>query len=206
MTFLYLFVATLAAVQAALIAFGIISSGASSITWVRIHFITLGIMVQTIFGYVPKYLSKTEISTRWDIFLSLNSGFILFFYGRAIMDSILIISGGTLIFIATSLFLSQLISMRSEKSDYNTHLFYIFATIFLLTGIIIGTGIWVDWGEPLRIYNSLEAHIHAQNWGFLSLVFAGILLDLYPRFSGKQIDNPDSVKRILVLLTLGGLV
>ncbi len=122
MTFLYVFVAALAAIQAALIAFEIISSGASSITWVRIHFITLGIMVQAIFGYVPQYLSKIEISTRWDIFLSLNSGLILFFYGRAILDDVLIISGGTLMFLATSLFLSQIISMRSDTSEYSTNL------------------------------------------------------------------------------------
>ncbi len=204
MSFTYLFIGTLVAVQAALLSFGLIESGASSITWVRIHFITLGIMTQLIFGYIPSYISKSTISVRWDVFLTLNSGFILFFYGRAILDSVLMITGGTLIFTATSLFMFQINSLKSEDKGYSTHMFYVIASIFLLTGIIIGTGIWAGWSEPLGIFNALEAHIHAQNWGFLSLVFAGLLMDLYPKFANKEIANPESINRILILLTMGG--
>ena len=70
-----------------------------------------------------------------------------------------------------------------------------------MIGIILGTGIWAGWEDVLRIQGVLEAHIHAQNWGFITLVFSGLLLDLYPKFAKTSIHWPSSVKYILSLQT-----
>jgi hypothetical protein len=40
--------------------------------------------------------------------------------------------------------------------------------------------LWVGWNEPLRLGVPKEVHIHANSWGFASLVFAGLLIDLLP--------------------------
>jgi hypothetical protein len=48
-------------------------------------------------------------------------------------------------------------------------------------------------------------HIHANNWGFMSLVFAGLIVDLYPGFSGRGLAWPRSVQPIFWLMTRGAL-
>ncbi len=202
MSIFYAMIGILAAIQASLISFGIIESGAISITWVRIHFVTIGIVTQAIFGILP-YIISGELSNRWDIWAFLNSGFFLFFFGRSILDTLMMITGGSLIFIATSLFLIQLFQLNNNGSNY---LFYVFGIIFFLFGITIGTGIWADWADILRIANPLESHIHAQNWGFINLVYTGLILDLYTKFTGKKIANPGAIKYILILQTLGGFL
>ncbi|MDH5645860.1 MAG: hypothetical protein OEZ01_07620, partial [Candidatus Heimdallarchaeota archaeon] len=204
MSFFYLFVATLISIQASLIAFGWISSGSTSISWVRIHFITLGVVTQFIFGYTPIHLSKKPLSTRWDIFLVLNSGIIIFFYGRSILDFYLIATGGTLIFMANILFLIQIIKLDKIERTYSTTNFYIFGILFYLIGIILGAGIWTGLSEYLKIFNILEAHIHAQNWGFLSLMFAGFIIDLYPEFTKNELHIKNNIDKIFISLSLGG--
>ena len=93
------------------------------------------------------------------------------------MDSInqpMIFAGGTLIFIAATLLLLQLWNVRGGGAPASLK-FYITGIFYLLVGIIIGTGLWLNWSEALYIKVPLEAHIHANSWGFMSLVFAGLL-------------------------------
>ena len=51
----------------------------------------------------------------------------------------------------------------------------------------------------------IEVHIHANNWGLMSLVFAGLLIDLYPQFTGRELAWPRSVKAIFWLMSWGAL-
>ena len=51
--------------------------------------------------------------------------------------------------------------------------FYLTGLVYLLVGIIIGTGLWVGWSEPLRIGIPKETHIHAHSWGFAAPGLAG---------------------------------
>ncbi len=191
----------MAAIEALAISWGWLA-GINSISWTRIHFITLGIVSQAIFGYVPKHLHPNS-ETDWNIWILLNAGIVTFFFGRGIVNAPIMIVGGMLVFIATLLFVIQLVSLRD--GEYQTGKFYITATIFLLFGIVLGTSIWAGWNSVLGIHNALEAHIHANNWGFLSLVFAALLLDLYPTFTGKQIHWPNSIGLIYMTLTIGGV-
>jgi hypothetical protein len=86
--------------------------------------------------------------------------------------------------------------------------FYITGIFYLLVGIIIGTGLWLNWSEALYIKVPLEAHIHANSWGFMSLVFAGLLVDFVPMITGRPLGRNNSVTYIYWGMTLGafGLV
>ncbi len=83
--------------------------------------------------------------------------------------------------------------------------FYVSGLAYLLLGIIVGTGLWLGWSGPLRIGVPLEVHIHANNWGFLSLVFAGLLVDVIPQVTGRQLASPRTISAIFWAMTLGAL-
>ena len=208
MTFLYFFLGILMVLQTSLLDFGILDNfTAVAISWVRIHFITLGILTQLLFGYLPGYLSsKKDLTTRWDIWLLINTGLFTFFYGRSLLTNAapLMIFGGLLIFSATLLFIIQLLTIREDSKSISTY-FYAFAGFFLLIGIVVGVGIWAGWGDFLQIKNSLEVHIHANNWGFMNLVFTGLLIDVMPILTNKDFKWPNSIKYILVSLILGAI-
>ncbi len=83
--------------------------------------------------------------------------------------------------------------------------FYIAGLSYFLLGILIGTGLWLGWSKILQISVPVEVHIHANNWGLMSLVFAGLLVDLYPRFAGRPLAWPRSITPIFWMMTLGAL-
>ena len=83
--------------------------------------------------------------------------------------------------------------------------FYLTGLVYLLVGIIIGTGLWVGWSEPLRIGVPKEAHIHANSWGFAALVFAGLLVDLLPALTGKPLAGRRAINAIFWAMSLGVL-
>ena len=81
--------------------------------------------------------------------------------------------------------------------------FYIAGLSYFLLGIIVGTGLWIGWAEPLRISTPTEVHIHANNWGLMSLVFAGLIIDLYPMWAKRPLANPKSITPIFWMMTIG---
>lgn len=74
--------------------------------------------------------------------------------------------------------------------------------------MIVGTGLFLGWSQPLRIAIPIEVHIHAKNWGFMALAFAGLLIDLYPRWFERKLASPGAVTAIFWMMTVGafGLV
>ena len=183
--------------------------------WLRIHLITLGAMTEVIFGTLPQLIAirygRPRPAFRWDIWLTLNVGILMLLVGIPIMNEALIYTGGTLVFIAASLLIAQLWGMRpAQGSDASTaehtgRPFYIVGLSFFLLGIIIGVGLWFNWATWLHISVPLEAHIHTNSWGLMSLVFAGLLIDTYPSWSGRQLAWPRSIRPIFWLMTFGAL-
>ena len=163
-----------------------------ALRWVRVHFITLGILSQVIFGLLPLLVAslskKPRPAMRWDIWLTLNVGFVALVAGFAGVNQPMIFTGGTLIFIAATLLLIQLWNVRGGDAPESLK-FYITGIFYLLVGIIIGTGLWLNWSEALYIKVPLEAHIHANSWGFMSLVFAGLLVDFVPMITGRPLSS-----------------
>ncbi|MCK6584405.1 MAG: hypothetical protein L6Q49_15015 [Anaerolineales bacterium] len=207
---LYIFVALFAAADASLVSMSVFSAF-PALRWVRVHFITLGIISQAIFGLLPVLVAslskKEKPAMRWDIWLTLNAGLIALVAGFAGMNHPIIFTGGTLIFIAALLLLLQLWRIRGGDAPASLK-FYITGIFYLLVGIIIGTGLFLNWSEALYIKVPLEAHIHANSWGFMSLVFAGLLVDFIPMITGKQLGGKSAINYIFWGMALGafGLV
>lgn len=209
-TLLYIFVALFAAADASLVSLNL-ASAFPALRWVRVHFITLGILSQVIFGLLPVLVAslskKSKPAFRWDIWLTLNAGLVALIAGMAGVNHPMIFAGGTLVFIAATLLLLQLWNVRGGDAPASLK-FYITGIFYLLVGIIIGTGLWLNWSEALYIKVPLEAHIHANSWGFMSLVFAGMLVDFIPMITGRPLGTARDVSLIYWGMALGafGLV
>jgi len=210
MVLLYLFVAMLAALDSSLTSFNLLS-WFQGVRWIRVHFITLGMVTETLFGVLP-VLAATRMAkpiprVRWDIWLTLNVGLVVLLAGIPSINGTLIFTGGTLIFVAATLLAIQLWQMRTRDahSGGQSVKFYISGLAYLLLGITIGTGLWLGWSGPLRIRVPLEVHIHANNWGFLSLVFAGLLIDVIPQVTKRKLAESRTNNAIFWAMTLGAL-
>ncbi|NKQ35115.1 MAG: hypothetical protein HF973_05800 [Chloroflexi bacterium] len=213
MAVLYFSLAGLMALDASLVNWQILP-WFNGMRWLRIHFITLGILTQLLYGMLPLIvalrcrLPKPRI--RWDIWATLNGGIMLLLIGIPLVNSVPIFAGGTLIFIATILLIIQLAQMKQtsnlpegESAAHNGRKFYIAGLGYFLLGIILGTGMWIGWMEPLRVAVPVETHIHANNWGLMSLVFAGLLIDMYPQWFKRPFPTPKAINPIFWLMTLG---
>ena len=209
-TLVFTFVAVLAAADASLVSINLLSAF-PALRWVRVHFITLGIISQVIFGLLPLLVAalskKSRPAMRWDIWLTLNVGLVALVAGFSGVNQPMIFAGGTLIFIAATLLLVQLWNVRGGSAPASLK-FYITGVFYLLLGIIIGTGLFLNWSAALYIKVPLEVHIHANSWGFMSLVFAGLLVDFIPMITGHTLGERRATTFIYWGMTLGafGLV
>ncbi len=214
MTALFLGMAGLIAADAALTSFTLLP-WFNGLRWLRVHFITLGAVTEALFGLLPVVVAiqagLPRPKFRWDIWLSLNLGLLTLLVGIPIVNQALIFTGGTLIFIAATLLLVQLQGMRRAGAPQAPlgggagRKFYVAGLSYFLVGIIVGTGLWLGWSEWLFIQVPLEVHIHANNWGLLSLVFAGLLVDLYPTWAKRPLAWPRAITPIFWMLTIGAL-
>lgn len=218
MGILYLSLALLAALESSFSGLKIVP-WFNGMVWLRVHLITLGVMTQVLFALMPTltairyHLPKPKM--RWDIWLALNGGILTLLVGIPIVNKVPIFIGGTLVFTAVILLILQLSGLKSAasvQSDKNQphagRKFYIAGLSYFLVGITVGTGLWIGWMEPLGVVDTMGAHIHANSWGLMSLVFAGILVDMYPTWAKRPFANPKSITPIFWLMTLGafGLV
>jgi cytochrome c oxidase cbb3-type subunit 1 len=216
MAALFIIMAIIGAVDASLTSYTILP-WFNGLRWLRVHFITLGAITEALFGLLPLLVAIRYTLPRprfqWNTWLMLNAGLLALLVGIPIINQVLIFTGGTLIFIATVLLINQLRQMRQavprpSLQDHNQHegrKFYIAGLSYFLLGIIVGTGLWLGWSDWLQIKVPVEVHIHANNWGFLSLVFAGLLVDMYPAWTGRSLAWPRSIRPIFWMMTVGAL-
>ena len=217
MAALYLALAALAALSSALEGLGLLQFF-NGLRWLRVHLITLGGLTQLAFGLLPAMTARrTGIvppRTRWDIWVALNLGLLILLTGIPLMNSILIITGGMLVFAATSLLVHELWriwraqpvrspSLTRHKPD--TRPFYLAAVVYLLVGILAGTGLWFGWGTALGMDAPIEVHVHANLWGFTALLLAGLVTQIYPELTGTSAAWPKRLPVIFWGMTLGAL-
>ncbi|MCB0188078.1 MAG: hypothetical protein KDE31_27610, partial [Caldilineaceae bacterium] len=210
-TFLYIALAVLGALDAALINFDLLPFFAG-LRWMRVHFITLGALTELSFGILPLLVATRNglprPKIRWDIWLTLNLGLLILLLGIPPINGVLITTGGTLIFTAAILLIIQLGKLRNPRTETQPssgRKFYIAGLAYLLLGIIVGTGLWQGWSVWLQIKVPLEVHIHANNWGFMSLVFAGFFVDLYPIWAKRPLANRKAIAPIFWMMSAGAL-
>lgn len=211
--FMYLGLAMLVAAAAALNHLGLML-WLSGLQWFRIHFITLGIVTEFAFGLLPILVAnkhnRSVPQPRLLNWLVLTAGISVLLIGIPLVNPVLLSTGGGLVFLAVVLLIRQLLSLGANvsiKSSGSTK-FYITGLLFLLLGITVGTGLWQSWLGYFAIGVPLEVHIHANNWGFVSLVFAGLLFDLVPGKTGKPLASARAMTSIYICMTFGatGLV
>lgn len=211
MSFLYLALAALVALDASLTSLNLLP-WFNGLRWLRVHLIALGAFSTAAFAMLPLLLAvrnkQQRPATNWSIWLSLNAGLILLLIGIPLINQAFILTGGSLIFLATLLLMRQLSTFQKPLlglKNSSSLKFYLMGLAYLLLGILIGTGLWLGWMLPLRIAVPIEVHIHANNWGFMSLIFAGLIVDLYPQFSGYELANPKASTPIFWMMSLGAL-
>lgn len=217
MTALFVAMAALMAADAALTSYTLLP-WFNGLRWLRVHLITLGAITEAIFGLLPIIVAiqaeRPRPKFRWDIWLALNIGLLTLLIGIPIINQALILIGGTLVFIATILLILQLRELRSMKQEqaagsngrsHNGRKFYIAGLSYFLLGIIVGTGLWLGWSNWLKIKTPVEVHIHANNWGFMTMIFAGLLVDMYPMWAKRPLAWPRSITPIFWMLTIGAL-
>jgi hypothetical protein len=117
----------------------------------------------------------------------------------------LIVTGGTLVFAAATLLILQLRGLTQGREGTGSFKFYVAGLSYLLVGILVGTGLWLGWSEPLRIGVPKEVHIHANSWGFASLVFGGLAIDLLAALTNKPLASPRTLTLLFWSMTLGAL-
>jgi cytochrome c oxidase cbb3-type subunit I len=210
---LFLFLAGLAALDSALTSFHLLP-WFNGLRWLRVHLITLGALSEAMFGILPALISAGSSADksrpRWDIWLALTLGILTLMVGIPLVNYVLIVTGGMLVFLAALLLVGALarpaLAPRLIKNQVGIgRMFYLAGLLYLLLGIILGSGLWFGWGKALGIANPIEVHIHTNTWGFMSLVFAGLFVDLYPRWTGCNLARPDHIWPIFWLMTSGAL-
>jgi len=210
-SFLFLSLAMLGALDSSLANLGVVQ-WFNGLRWLRVHFITLGVLVESVFGLLPiviaRHANQPRPKMRWDIWIALNAGLLTLLIGIPLVNGVIIFIGGTMIFGAAVLLLHQLINLRPPSLTFNLTRgfpFYVAGVSFLLLGIIFGTGLWLGWGLALQAVAPKEVHLHSNVWGFASFVFAGLLVDLYPSFAKRKFAWERSIPIIFALFLIGDI-
>lgn len=196
---LFLALAVLAAAGSSLTGFAVLEWFAG-LRWVRIHLITLGAMTEALFAFLPTIAGRRQ-TTRWSEWFLLTGGIVVLLVGIPLKGGWVIFSGGTLVFAAVT---SLALRLRGDGARSSAR-FYVTGLGFLLLGVYLGTGLWFGWGEALSVKVPLEVHIHANNWGFLSLVFAGLVFDRFEAWTGRPLSIASKKGPIFWMMSLGAL-
>lgn len=168
MAVLYLTLAAVLALASALQGFDLLPFF-SGLRWLRVHLITLGGLTQLAFGLLPGLAARQsgnpQPRMRWDIWLSLNLGLLILMVGIPLINAFLIITGGTLVFIASGLLAYNLAHQwrfpaqrnnQPVRDQPDVRPFYLAAVGYLLVGVLAGTGLWFGWGPALGMAAPIE--------------------------------------------------
>lgn len=212
MVVLFAALAALTALDASMASLGLLPF-LSGLRWLRVHFITLGVVTETVFGIAAALVAARSTlarpKTRWDIWILLNGGLLTLLVGIPLINQVLILTGGAMVFGAAALLIHQLSGLRQISSTAQPtssgRRFFIAGLSFLLLGIFVGTGLWLGWPEAFLIQTPLEVHIHANSWGFMSLNFAGLIVALYAGFAQRPLAWARSISPIFWMMTMGAL-
>jgi cytochrome c oxidase cbb3-type subunit I len=215
MSLFYFSIAIVATLGSALVSADLLAS-VGSLRWLRVHFITLGMLTQAVLGILPALVAaragQRTPRTRWDIWLVFNAGLLGLLVGIPLINEPMMIAGGTLVMIAVALLAWELRGLKAaagsgpgQSPGGSPGWFYRVALGYLLLGSFVGTGLWLGWSNWLHLPAPKEVHVHSNLWGFAALLLAGFLLELVPDRDLRQPGWQRSVKAIFWLMVLGAL-
>ncbi|HEX6121511.1 MAG TPA: hypothetical protein VFY89_00050 [Ktedonobacterales bacterium] len=184
-----------------------------SLVWLRIHLLTIGVVVQIILGTLPALVSARlgtkppgrALSTI--LWLLVNASFALLLYSMPQGLSLLAALGASGIFLAVLLLLASL-HRRGVCPPVGARaglLFFIAGPFFFLIGIFMAVSMLLRWPAPGGFFGQIEGHVHANVWGFLALIVAGVLLERLPVAVGRPLRWPRLTPITAWLLILGAL-
>ncbi|MFD1562365.1 hypothetical protein ACFR99_02105 [Haloarchaeobius amylolyticus] len=211
---LYLTVGLAAVVGALAVESGLVES-LPRLRWVLIHLVTIGGLTQAVFGVLPSLVTATDASARrpadshrWLQWLALNAGYPLLLLGMATGTTLVSITGATIVLGALGLLVSTVLRTTGRATPRGLSRYYRLAPWFLVVGILAAFGMLLGIHGPGGYLGSLEAHVHANVWGFLALIVAGALLTLLPALLEAELRYPRLVSVTFWGLTIGvvGLV
>jgi cytochrome c oxidase cbb3-type subunit 1 len=162
--------------------------------WLTIHFVTIGGLTQALFGALPALVRSGAATTaattrnRWFQWVTLNAGYPLVLLGMATGDTTTALAGATLVLVALGGLV--LTVFRVSLSGDHSVRFFRTAPWFLVVGILAAFGMLLNRHGPGGYFGSIEAHVHANVWGFLALVAAGALLTSIPHLFGADLRYP----------------
>lgn len=211
---LYLLVDALAVAAMALVTAGLLPSIAG-LTWLRVHLLTIGVVTQVVLGMLPGIAAARLGANAPDhrltqiTWLLVNTSFVLLLVSMPAGMTKLAAVGATGILAATALMLGAVIRGRTRPAGRRVSLrLYVAGPIFFLVGIVMALSMLLGWSSPGGYFGVIEAHVHANVWGFLGLVVAGVLFDRIPARTGQPLRYPRLVPVTSWLLIIGaaGLV
>ncbi len=183
------------------------------IRWLTIHFVTIGGMTQALFGAFPALVDDVQSDSgtvgsrsRWSQWLLLNAGYPLVVVGMATGEVVTAVAGAALVLGALVGLLVTIYRMRSS-GGYPRRYFRT-APLYLVVGILAAFGMLLNVHGPGGYFGSIEAHVHANVWGFLALAVAGVLLVALPRLFEAERRYPTLQRVTYWGITIGaaGLV
>ncbi|TMT86480.1 hypothetical protein E2L06_07650 [Haloterrigena sp. H1] len=206
---LYLTVGLVAVVGTLAVESGLLES-LPRLRWVLIHLVTIGGLTQAVFGVLPSLVTGADESARrpnagrrWVEWLSLNAGYPLLLLGMATGSTTVAVTGATIVLGALGLLLSTVFQASARATDHGIRRYYRLAPWFLVVGILAAFGMLLGVHGPGGYFGSLEAHVHANVWGFLALIVAGALFTLLPALLGTELRYPRLVSVTFWGLTIG---
>lgn len=212
---LYLLVDALAVAALALVTAGLLPSIAG-LGWLRVHLLTIGVVTQVVLGLLPgiaaaKLGAKAPDPRLTQItWLLVNTSFVLLLVSMPAGMTKLAAVGASGILIATALMLGAVVRGRTRPATGRrvSLRLYVAGPIFFLIGIMMALSMLLGWSSPGGYFGVIEAHVHANVWGFLGLVVAGVLFDRIPARTGQPLRHPRLVPITSWLLIIGaaGLV
>ena len=211
----YLALDVLALAAMALVAADVIAP-IPDLIWIRIHLLTIGVVVQVILGTLPRIVAArlgVEPPGGWVnvvLWLLVNASLALLLYSMPLGLSLLAAIGATGIFLAIVLMLAT-VHRRGACPPVGRRagaLLFIAGPLFFLFGIFLAVSMLLHWPAPGGFFGEIEGHVHANVWGFLALVVAGFLLERIPVAIGRPLRWPRLIPAISWLLIAGafGLV
>ena len=159
--------------------------------WTTIHLVTIGGLTQALFGALPRLVGEGDGDFHdgwpWPRWLGLNAGYPLVLVGMTTGSTLVTVVGATLVLIAL---VALGVVVGRARGPGPIRAFRV-APWFLAVGILAALGILTGVHGPGGYFGSLEAHVHANVWGFLGLTAAGALALLVPRLVGEPLPHPE---------------
>ncbi|WP_435348249.1 hypothetical protein [Haloarchaeobius sp. HRN-SO-5] len=162
--------------------------------WVMIHLVTIGGLTQALFGVLPHLVGSLDSSAgrlspraRWVQWIALNTGYPLVLFGMTTGSTLVAVAGATVVLFALALLLATVYRVSDGSGGQSLGRYYRVAPWFLVVGILAAFGMLLGIHGPGGYFGSIEAHVHANVWGFLALVVAATLLQLVPAMAGADL-------------------